>query len=96
MRILNFANVEKVNKELEKLGKRNDIPKQYGYKFPMDSIEEIRVFHSTIDINDRYDEAGNQRFRKLELVITIKSCKLTISQDQSKTIGPLEVNICYV
>lgn len=71
MRILNLANHETVNKQLAKMGLRRNIPEEYGYTLPMDSIAEIKLLDDTLFINDKVDEVGNTRVRKMELVNTV-------------------------
>jgi hypothetical protein len=68
VRTLNFAHREKINRHLARVGGRRNIPLEYGYKFPMDSLAEVRTLEDTINKNCKRDAAGNLRFKRLELV----------------------------
>ena len=68
MQILTFNNKQKVNQRLKDLGVVLDIPKEYGLKLPLETIEEVENFARGLDVNNLSDELGNQRNRRLELV----------------------------
>ena len=68
VRVLNFVNRESINKQLARDGGRRNIPLEYGYKFPLDSIPAVRELDDTIDKNCKRDATGNVRSKRLALV----------------------------
>jgi hypothetical protein len=54
--------------KMEEQGVIRDIPHDYGFSFPLRTMEEVDMFTRNLDVNNLKDENDQPRIRRLELV----------------------------
>lgn len=75
VRFLRMAQKIEENRKLEKFNIIKDVPSEYALSFPFDSIEEVKHFSQTLEVNNLPDGNGGYRIRKLDLVSNSLSFK---------------------
>ena len=68
------ASVQVRRKEdMVKEGLLINIPQEYGFSFPLKTIEEVQKFSDDLFVNNLKDEVGRVRDRRLEMVSYVES-----------------------
>jgi hypothetical protein len=59
---------ERDTTRMEEQGVMRDIPHDYGFSFPLKTMEEVDTFTRNLDVNNLKNEYDQPRSRRLELV----------------------------